>query len=384
MYKRYLKMDLPTGQSAFLWGARKTGKSTYLHEHFPASTYYDLLKSDLFLRFAREPHLFREEIISLSDEEIYNRPIIIDEVQRIPMLLNEIHWLIENRKAYFILCGSSARKLRQIGVNMLGGRAWRFQFFPLAFPEITDFDLLKTLRFGTIPAHYISSQPEKSLQAYVEDYLTQEIKAEGLVRDLPDFARFLDAIGFSHGEMINHTNIARDVGVSAYTVKEYFQILVDTLLGYYVFPFKKHVKRDIISSVPKFYLFDIGVANFLGKKAIVSLKGPEAGRALEHFIFLELVAYRAYAEKRFDINYWRTKTGLEVDFIVDGLPIEVKISETVRDTELKGLRAFCEEHQPKQAYVVSLDPRPRRISNQILILPCEEFLRRLWAGEIIA
>lgn len=376
-------MSLPKGQSAFLWGARKTGKSTYLKGKYPNAFYYDLLKSDLYLKLSKDPHLFREEILALTDEAIQAHPIIVDEAQKIPALLDEIHWLIENKKAAFILCGSSARKLRSAGVNMLGGRAWRFHFFPLVWPEIDDFDLLKALAFGTIPSHYMAKNPRKLLQAYIEDYLTLEIQAEGIVRNLPAFARFLDSLAFSHGEMINYANIARDSGIASPTVKEYFQILVDTLLGYYVLPFRKHVKREIITATPKFYLFDVGVANFMSKKSIESLKGPDTGRALEHFIFLEIKAFVSFNGLNVDINYWRTKTGLEVDFIVDGIPIEVKISEQVKKTDLTGIYAFCEEHKPKNAYVVSLDARPRKISDQILVLPWQEFLSRLWKGDII-
>lgn len=376
-------MDLPTGQSAFLWGARKTGKSTYLHEKYPDAIYYDLLKSDTYLKLSKAPYLLREEILSLDDDFIQRHPIIVDEIQKIPALLDEIHWLIENKKAYFILCGSSARKLKQVGVNMLGGRAWRFHFFPLTWPEITDFNLLKALNFGTIPSHYTMQNPKKSLKAYIADYLILEIQAQGIVRHLPAFSRFLDSLAFSHGEMINFSNIAGDCGISSPTVKEYFQILVDTLFGYYVLPFRKHVKRDIITETPKFYLFDVGVANTMCKRSLESLSGPEAGRTLEHFIFLELYAYISLNDLDFDIKYWRTKTGLEVDFVVNEIPIEVKISSQVRTKDIKGIVAFCQEHGTKNAYVVSLDERSRQISDQITVLPCQEFLSRLWNGQII-
>ncbi len=382
MYQRILKLNLPRKQSAFLWGARKTGKSTYLKNHFPHSVCYDLLHSDLYVRFSKHPNLFRQKILTLTPEQL-QYPIIVDEVQRVPELLNEIHWLIENSEAYFILCGSSARSLHRKGVNLLGGRAWRFNLYPLVYPEFERFNLLQILNQGTIPSHYDSPDYNASLAAYVDDYLTQEIHAEGLVRHLPNFALFLDCIGLMNGQQVNHTNIARDVGINVKTVREYFQILIDTLLGYYVYPYRKRKKRELITQMPKFYLFDVGVANYIGRAIIPALKGEYAGRSLEHLIFLELIAYRSYMKKRFDIHYWRTKTGLEVDFIVDGIPIEVKISETVHKSDIKGLHAFCEEHSPQKAYVISLDPHPRQIDDHILILPCEEFLRRLWAGEII-
>ena len=215
-----MKIKLPKGQSAFLWGARKTGKSFYLKHHFPRSIYYDLLETDLYFRLLKDPHLFREEILAL-DKKALSQPIIVDEIQKIPILLNEVHWLIENSSAYFILCGSSARKLKSEGVNLLGGRAWRYEFFPLAYPEIKDFDLLHALNFGLIPSHYHARNWSKTVKSYVNDYLKEEIKAEGLVRNLTAFAQFLDIAAFSNGETLNYANIARDCAVDAKTIKEY-------------------------------------------------------------------------------------------------------------------------------------------------------------------
>lgn len=386
-YTRVLKIDLPPKQSAFLWGARKTGKSTYLKKHFPNSIVYDLLKSDLYLKFSKAPFLLREEILALTPEALLS-PIILDEVQRIPSLLDEVHWLIENTDAYFILCGSSARKLKKMGVNLLGGRAWKYSLHPLVYPEITDFDLLHVLNAGTIPSHYQSTNYHKSLRAYVEDYLTQEIQFEGIVRNLPAFARFLDTMSFSNAEMTSYQNIARDCSIDAKTVKSYYQILVDTLLGYYVYPYAKKVKRDIISSVPKFYLFDVGVFNALSKKTVQTLKDPMAGKSFEQFIFLELVAYKAYHDLSYDICYWRTKNDLEVDFVLDGsdVAIEVKISENVSASDLKGLIAFSEEHPLKKLYVVCLTPRDRKLihgDREIIIMNYKNFLDQLWSGKII-
>lgn len=380
MYKRYLNINLPKGQSAFLWGARKTGKSTYLKRRFPDSIYYDLLKSDAYLKYSKQPSLFRQEVLALTPGQL-EKPIIIDEVQKIPKLLDEIHWLIENSDAYFILCGSSARSLRRKGVNLLGGRAWSFHFYPLVYKEIDDFDLLKVFYRGTIPSHYVSENYRRFIKAYVEDYLTQEIQMEGLVRNLPAFARFLDCIGFSNGAQINYSNIARDVGVDAKTIKEYFQILIDTLLGYYIFPFKKHIKRDIITSIPKFYLFDVGVASYLSK---MTEKPSDLGHAFEHFILLELIAYRDFHEKNFDISYWRTSTGLEVDFILGNaeVAVEVKYSDKLQSKDLNGLKAFCQEHKTAKAFVVTKADKARKIDDSIMLLPYQQFLEDLWAGKI--
>lgn len=387
LYKRSLKIDLPKRQSAFLWGARKTGKSTYLKQRFPNALYYDLLHSELALRFMKAPHEFREEILALDPLQV-GTLIIIDEVQKVPSLMNEIHWLIENTPFQFILCGSSARKLKRIGANLLGGRAWKYSFFPLTYIEIDDFDLLRIFTHGTIPSHYQAISIQKSLKAYIEDYLTFEIQAEGLVRNLPAFARFLESIRFSHGEMVNFSNIARECSIDPKTVKEYFQILVDTLLGYFIYPYRKKIKREIISDTPKFYLFDVGVANKILKQTVTDLKGIEAGRSLEHYIFLELIAYKHLNDRDFEISYWRTKTGIEVDFILGSanVIIEVKIMDHIHKNDLKGLYAFMEEHRSSSNYLVSLVPRARKIESEygtIEILPLRTFLDRLWNNQII-
>lgn len=387
-YHRILNLDLEPGRSAFLWGARQTGKSTYLMTHFPKSIVIDFLQSEIFLEYSQNPSHFRKRILALSESEL-SKPIILDEVQKVPALLDEIHWLIENTSAQFILCGSSARKLKREGANLLGGRAWSFHFYPLVTPEIDELDLLRVFNTGLLPSHYLTSNPIRSLKSYIEVYLTEEIKAEGLVRNLPLFARFLDSMAFSNGEMIKYSNIARDCGIDAKTVQNYFEILVDTLLGYYVLPYRKKISRDLISQTPKFYLFDVGVANYLAKKTIGTLKGPDAGKSLEHFIFMELTAYRGLREKRFDITYWRTKSGLEVNFILgDGeVAIEVKISSSVDKSDVKGLIAFTKDYAPKKSIVVSQELHPRKLTtsdeHQIEVLPWHEFLKCLWSGEII-
>lgn len=386
---RYLNLSLPVGQSAFLWGARKTGKSTYLKRCYPSAKYYDFLKSDSLMRYTQEPYLFREEVLALDEEDL-QQPIILDEIQKVPRLLDEVHWLIENTSAYFILCGSSARKLKRGAANLLGGRAWRFTFYPLVFQEIPDFNLLHALNNGLIPAHYVKSSAKRELKAYVQDYLKEEIQAEGLVRNLPAFARFLDAVGYTHGEQVVHTNIARDCGVHASTVKEYFQILVDTLIGYELLPYAKKVGRDIITATPKFYLFDVGVANALAGRGVTALKGSDAGRSFEHYIFMELMAYRELNELDYKIRYWRTQKGLEVDFVLGqgAVAIEVKINRQVARQDVKGLVAFSQEHKPKRALVVSQDLSKRRLlvegGTDILVLPWKDFLSLLWAGEITA
>ena len=265
MLDRKLKLKVPKGQSIFLWGARKTGKSSLLKSRFPDSVFYDFLNTESFIRYTKSPHLFREEILAL-DATRKNKPVIIDEIQKIPELLNEIHWLIENQGIQFILCGSSARKLKTQSTNLLGGRAWPFYFYPLVYTEIPDFDLLKAIQHGLIPSHYLSSKRyvNKHFQAYVDIYLKDEIRNEGLVRNLRGFSNFLDVAGLCNGEMINASNIARDCGIDNVTVQSYYQILIDTMLGYYIYPYRKRIKRDLIIAKPKFYFFDVGGCKLFG------------------------------------------------------------------------------------------------------------------------
>ncbi len=383
MYIRSLEIHLPKNQSAFLWGARKTGKSTFLKQYFPESVYYDFLKSDDYLRYAKAPHKLREEILALG---ALQHPIIIDEVQKIPQILDEVHWLIENANVAFILCGSSARKLKQSGANLLGGRAWKYHFFPLTYNEIDDFSLIKVLKNGCIPSHYKIDNARRSFKAYVEDYLVHEIKAEGLVRNLPGFARFLDIMPFVNTQMINFANIARDCAIDAKTVKEYFNILEDTLLGYFIYPSRKKVKRDLITSTPKFYLFDVGLATYLGKKSFEAVEGSEAGIALENYILQELIAYNSIRELDYKINYWRTKSGLEVDFLIDSrIAIEVKVSANIHNSYLRGIKAINEEMKLDKSIVVSLEEKSRIIQHQsatINIMHVENFLKQLWSGDI--
>jgi len=389
MFKRELKIKLPANRSAFLWGARQTGKSYFLKHYFKKSVYYDLLDTHQVMRFIKAPYLLREEILTLGNK--LKAPIIIDEIQKIPELLNEVHWLIENAQAQFILCGSSTRKLKAHGINLLGGRAWQYNFYPLLQKEIPSFSLLRALKHGLIPNNYLAEEKyiNDYLQGYIDVYLTDEIRNEGLVRNLPGFAGFLDIAGITNGEMINANNIARDCGINRATVKDYYQILIDTLLGYFIYPYSKKIKRDIIAATPKFYLFDVGIANYLAKQAVTGLAGTVAGKSFEHFLLMELIAFRGLKRKQFTITYWRTKTGLEVDFILGNAAaaIEVKISDTVHKQDLKGLIAFCEEHPQVKAIVVSQDPKPRMLEIKdgltISILPWKNFLKLLWQGKII-
>jgi len=382
---RMLDMKLPDKQSAFLWGARKTGKSTYLREKFSDSIVYDFLKTDVFFELSKNPSLLRERLLAKEAAEL-KKPIILDEVQKVPQLLDEVHWLIENKGLRFVLCGSSARKLKKGHANLLGGRAWRYELFPFVSHEIGKVDLLHVLNHGLIPHHYLQNDEncKKSLAAYVQNYLREEVFAEGLTRNIPAFSRFFDAFGYSHGEMANYCNIARECGVDSKTVKEYYQILIDTLLAIRVEPYKKRQSRQVITKASKYYLFDVGVAGFLTKRHIAEQKGAEFGKAFEHFLLMEIVAYRSYTGKDFSINFWRTKSGLEVDFVLGKgeAAIEIKGSGHIDKKDIYGLNAFTEAFSPKKSVLVC-NEKEKRMHGKIIVVPWEIFLHELWAGKIL-
>lgn len=379
-FHRLLTMDLPPGRSAFLWGARQTGKSTFLRERFPDSVYVDLLDADTVLRLGARPTRLGEELQSAPAALAH--PVIIDEVQKAPGLLDEVHRLIETRGLSFVLCGSSARKLRRAGVNLLGGRAWRFEMFPLTWAEIPDFDLLQALNRGLLPGVYSEPRFRRSLAAYVRDYLTQEIVNEGLTRNHAAFTRFFEALRFCHGELLNYAAIARDCGVEAKTVRAYFEILQDTLVGYLIYPFHRHTGRQSISAAPKFYLFDVGVAGQVCGRTLSAAGGAEFGRAFEHFLLLEIIAARSYREMEYPIEFWRTKSGLEVDFVLDRGAVAVEAKARVRSGDLRPIRAFVEEFAPRRAIVVTAEADRRRVHG-IDVMPYHEFLDMLHAGAIV-
>jgi len=383
LIERILDIRLPTGQSAFLWGPRKTGKSTLLKQKFKNSLVYDFLRTDLFFDFSKRPSLLREQLLAKGDKAL-NYPIILDEVQKIPQILDEVHWLIENKGLSFILCGSSARKLKRGSANLLGGRAWRYELFPLVSKELKNVNLLKILNQGLVPDHYFQNQYQRSLQAYSQDYLKEEVFAEGLVRNIPAFSRFFESMAYSHGELVNYSNISRDCGVNSKTVREYYQILVDTLIGYLIEPYKKKQNRQVITKSPKFYLFDTGVAGAIMKRQIIEEKGAEFGKAFEHFILLEIMAYNSYSALDFEISFWRTKTGHEVDFILGNaeVAIEVKGTDRVDNKDIRSIKLFSNDFSPKKSIIVCNEKIERKIGS-IRIMPYRKFLSDLWDGAII-
>lgn len=309
LIKRIQQIGLPPKHSAFLWGPRKTGKTTLLRQQFPRACWIDLLDYDLFLSLSQRPTRLRQIL-----EAQASKTVVIDEVQKIPHLMDEIHWLIENRGFRFILSGSSARKFRRGKGNLLGGRAWRFELYPFVTKELKDLNLDKALVSGLLPSHYLLSDSAMELKAYVHDYLKEEIQAEALTRNLPAFSRFLQSAALTNGMLLNYSNAARETGVSVKTIREYYYILEDTLIGRQVLPWKKSKKRRLIET-SKFFFFDIGIVSALLNYLSLTPGTREYGRAFEHFILQECWAYRHYSRLDFPIVFWRTASGAKVDII---------------------------------------------------------------------
>ena len=379
MYIRILKLEETAEDSVFLWGARQTGKSTLLETLFPNARRYDLLKSGEFERLFRNPALLREELENIDPHNL----VVIDEIQKIPQLLDEVHWLMSNRNIRFILCGSSARKLIRCGANLLGGRALRSVMYPLVSAEIPDFDLNRAIQNGMLPRHYTVQNPQRRLQAYIGDYLNEEIRAEALSRNLLSFTRFMEIAAQCNGEMIVYKNIAQDCGVSANTVKEYFYILEQTMIGYLIPGFTATTKRRAISA-PKFYYFDVGIVNYLLKRSNMVQGTNTFGHAFEHLLVQEIIAYLGYNYLDEKLTYWRTSGGYEVDCIIGNgrIAIEIKSCDEVKSRHTKGLKAFQEEFPQARLIVVSMD-KYKRVMNGVEIFPAMEFLSELWGKKII-
>lgn len=376
MFKRSIHLPALPKHSFFLWGPRQSGKSTLLKSAYPEAIWIDLLKTDEFRRYLTHPEWLRTEL-----PEKNASLVVIDEVQKVPQLLDEVHWLIENRSTVFALCGSSARKLRRGHANLLGGRALRYQLFGLVSQELgKEFDLDRLLNHGYLPRHYLSERPKRLIEAYVADYLKEEIAAEGLVRNLPAFSNFLDVASLSDAELVNFSTIARECGVSSHTIKEYFEILTDTMLGAWLPAYRKRPKRRVIEA-PKFYFADIGVVNHLAKRRGLAPGSESFGKAFENWVCHELRAHSHYSEMDYELSHWRLASGIEVDFIVDDMDvaIEAKATHNVTSDHLKGLRSLKEDYpRIRKRIVVCLESKERHTEDGILILPVQAFTRRLW------
>jgi predicted AAA+ superfamily ATPase len=366
-------------ESIFLWGVRQTGKSTLLRTLFPDTMYIDLLMTTEYKKYLLHPELLRETLLANPGV----KTVIIDEIPLLPSLLNEVHWLIENAGVRFIMSGSSPRKILRSGVNLLGGRALRYELYPLVSSEIPDFDLLKALNNGLLPRHYNAANAKRMQLSYIGSYLRDEIIAEARIRNVPAFTRFLEVAAITNGEMVNYSNIAADMGVAVSTVKAYFQILEDTLLGRYLLSYQKKPKRRVITA-PKFYFFDIGIVNSLLNRGKIEYGNEIFGKAFEHFIYQEIYAHSRYSDSAYQLSYWRTASQLEIDFVLGEheAGIEVKSTSMANSHHLKGLKAFSEEYTVKKLILVSNDPYPRK-AGDILILPWRIFLEQLWNNEII-
>ena len=373
--KRLLRIDLPANRSAFLWGPRKVGKTYWLtHCLQKNAPIIDLLKTDIFAEYVSQPHLLRERW------HPSNQLMIVDEIQKVPALLDEVHWLIENKGASFLLTGSSARKLRRGHANLLGGRAWRYQMTPLTTQEVAGLNLEEVMISGMLPPHYLSPDPLQDLRAYVADYLREEIAAEAVTKNIPAFSEFLRVAAMTNSELLNFTNVARETGVSAKVVRRYFEIIEDTLLGFRLRPWRKGQSRRLIQT-EKFYFFDVGVANYLSRRRPVA-GNSDFGKSFEHFILLELMAYKAYRNPELDIRYWRTATGHEVDVILGEMDvaIEIKYSARVHSGLMRSLRSLKAEYTVRKSVVVCTETEPRRTEDDIHILPWREFIDMLWAN----
>ncbi len=375
MLTRIFNLNEELDGSIFLFGARQTGKTTLLLQQFPDTIYFDLLDHGIKARLTRNP----EQLYQMLQDKAEGTLIIIDEIAEVPELLNEVHRLISGKGLRFILCGSSARKLKRKGHNTLGGRALPVYLYPLVSAEIPDFDLDRAVNFGMLPSYYLAQNPRRRMAAYIDVYLKEEIKEEALVRNLDAFQRFLEIAALTDGEMVNMNNIAQDCGVHATTVNAYFDILEDTLIGYRIPAFTKVMKRRLVQA-PRFYFFDVGVTNYLLHRKDFVRGSTDYGHAFEHLVIQELIAYLHYTHSEERLTYWHTYTGLEVDAVIGDarVAIEIKSAEEVQARHLKGLKAFAEEHPACRLFIVSLDIFTRRIGD-IQCIYVLDFFRQLWA-----
>lgn len=363
---------LLTGKSYFLFGPRQTGKSSLIAHSLKDARVYNLLDNALFLDLNRSPGRISEELTTRD------KIVVIDEIQRLPDLLNEVHRLIEERGVRFLLTGSSARKLRHGGVNLLGGRARTQYFHPLTVKELgPHFDLKRALNSGLIPSIYFSSNPNADLEAYAGNYLQQEIVAEGATRNIPAFSRFLKVAALCNATIINFTNAANDAQVPRTTIYEYFEILKDTLIIRELPAFRKGSRRKPICS-SKYYFFDTGIVRQMQGRGILSEGTPEFGWAFETFLMHELAAFRDY-KRPVQLSFWRSTSGFEVDFILDDhIAIEVKAKSVITADDLRSLKALAQEHRFKRLVCVCLEKRPRK-TGEIEIIPYNDFLEELWS-----
>jgi len=381
MYTRLLQKPK---SSILLLGPRGTGKSTWIRRHFGDAVSYDLLDTRESLRLERNPHVLFNEVQDLKPGSW----VVLDEVQKVPALLDEVHRLIESRGLHFILCGSSARKLKRSGVNLLAGRAIVTHMFPLTSAELEqDFSADRALIYGTLPISVSGENPEGFLTTYAETYLNEEIRAEALTRNVGSFSRFLEIAARQNGQVTNISNIAREAAVNRTTVQNYFEILIDTLIGYWIPAWKLKRSTKQISH-PKFYLFDTGVARVLTGRLPYPPTSEELGPLFENMLFNEIKAYLSYRNLRYQLYFWRNYDGTEVDLLCETrngfVAIEMKASSAWQKRFNRGLNRIQIELSPGkvQCYGIYRGQRSAKFDN-INILPVAHFLKKLWNGNII-
>ncbi len=378
LYQRALDLrELLRQKGHFLLGPRSTGKSFWIRRTLKAELFFDLLDQSLLRRLLARPQTLRETIAAKAPrpQEI----VVIDEIQKAPELLDEVHALIEEYGLRFLLTGSSARKLKKGAANLLAGRVWMAQLFPLTWRELGgDFDLIRYLNFGGLPQIYTSASPEKEMKNYVDLYIKEEVQAEGLIRNMARFYSFFESVGYLNGEELNYQGWSSDTGIPRKTLQGHTEILRDTLIAFELPAFTKTRKRKAISR-SKLYFFDVGVAAFLARRATISAAGSsDFGRAFEHFIIQECRACLSYTQKDWRLSYWRSYSQREVDLCLGThYALEIKARENVTRAHLKGLSALREEGLFENYIVVSLEPR-KRLVDGIVIWPWREFLQHLW------
>jgi predicted AAA+ superfamily ATPase len=369
-----VEQELARG-SVLLLGPRRTGKSFLIRHQLKPDHTYNLLRADTFQQLSARPSLIREAL------RPKDRLVVIDEIQKLPILMDEVHLMIEETGVRFLLTASSARKLRRTHTSLMAGRARTRHLFPFVSAELKDWQLDRALRFGMLPPVVAAEDPEETISSYVGDYLREEIQAEALARNITHFSRFLHRAALSNGEVINFESIGSDAQVPARTVREYFGLLSDTLLGVMLEPLATQGRRKPIAH-GKFYFFDVGVVNALLGSFTSSANHPLLGKRFEHFVFQELRAYLSYKQPKKALSFWRTRSGDEVDFVIDGeVAIEAKATRVVTERDLKGLHALADEVKLRRRIVVSQDAK-RRTLQEVEILPIREFLIDLWAGRI--
>jgi predicted AAA+ superfamily ATPase len=380
-YPRLLKLhDLLEKKSFFLFGPRATGKTFLVRKELSQSAaVIDLLRADVFMRLCANP----SEIEGMADANLLGkrRWVVIDEIQRLPELLNEVHRLIEERGLRFLLTGSSARKLRKGAANLLAGRAWSASLHPLTSQEIPDFDLDRYLRYGGLPPVQLSNEPDEELIAYAHTYLYEEIQAESLVRKMPQFSRFLSTAALANGQMLNFAALASDTGIAASTIREYYALLSDTLVGFPLEPWTRSHKRRAIGTA-KFFFFDTGVVHALAGTKSLDRNSDLYGRSFEHWIAMELRAYLSYSRSQEPLCFWRSTHGHEVDFVLGSrTAIEAKATRHLSSRDLRGVRALQEEALMKTLLVVSQDPVESHREG-IRCVHWKTFLDDLWSGRL--